>query len=114
MHEMSLAAGILQLVEDAAARESFSRVARLRLECGKLAGVEVSALRFALEAVSPGTCLEGARIEVDEPPGQAWCMPCAENIEIQARGDPCPRCGGWQLVARGGDRLRVVDLRVTD
>jgi hydrogenase nickel incorporation protein HypA/HybF len=114
MHEMSLATGILELVEGAAAREGFARVTALRLECGKLAGVELAALRFALEAAARGTCLEGARIEVDEPPGLAWCMPCADNVEIQARGDPCPRCGGWQLVARGGDRLRVVDLQVID
>ena len=54
MHEVSLAAGVLQLVEDAAGREHFSRVAALRLEVGQLAGVEVEALRFALEAIAPG------------------------------------------------------------
>lgn len=114
MHEMSLAGGILKIVEDAAAREGFGRVTQLQLECGRLAGVELAALRFALDVVARGTCLEGARIDVDEPPGRAWCMQCADNVDIQARGDPCPRCGGVQLMVNGGDRLRVVDLRVTD
>ncbi|MFY8087120.1 MAG: hydrogenase/urease maturation nickel metallochaperone HypA, partial [Rubrivivax sp.] len=40
MHEMSLAGGILRLVEEAAAREAFQRVSCLRLEAGALAGVE--------------------------------------------------------------------------
>jgi hydrogenase nickel incorporation protein HypA/HybF len=69
MHELSLADGILRLVEDAATREQFRRVAHLHLEAGTRAGVEVSALRFALEAIAPGTCLEGARISIDEPQG---------------------------------------------
>lgn len=114
MHEMSLAGGILSLVEDAAARECFSRVKRLTLEAGALAGVEVHALRFALESMMPGTVLNGAAIEIDEPAGQAWCMLCACSVEIAARSDPCPRCGGWQLTPTGGTELKVRELIVME
>ena len=114
MHEMSLAGGILKLVEDTAAREHFARVTLLHLEAGKLAGVELASLRFALEVVSRGTCLEGARIEIDEPPGQGWCMTCSVEVPVHEHGQACPHCGGHQLLARGGDQLRVVDLRVAD
>jgi len=114
MHEMSLAGGILRMVEHAAAREHFARVARLSLEAGALAGVEVRALRFALEAMAPGTVLEGAAIEIDEPPGIAWCMRCCDSVAIGARSDPCPRCGGWQLTPTGGTDLKVRELIVHD
>lgn len=57
MHELSLAEGVLRLVEDAAQREGFARVQKLTLEAGALAGVEVRALRFALDALQPGTRL---------------------------------------------------------
>jgi hydrogenase nickel incorporation protein HypA/HybF len=114
MHEMSLAGGILKLVEDAAAREHFARVSRLHLEAGRFCGVEVRALRFALDAVSPGTCLDGAQIDIDEPAGSAWCLPCGCSVEIDERFDPCPRCGGHQLQATGGTELRVVDMLVKD
>lgn len=114
MHEMSLAGGILKLVEDASRREGFGRVAQLRLEAGKLAGVELSALRFALQVVARGTCLEAAEIVIDEPPGQGWCVNCAQNVQVHERGQPCPHCGGWQLLTKGGDRLRVVDMQVVD
>lgn len=114
MHEMSLAGGILKLVEDAAARERFRRVTRLRLEAGRFAGVEVRALRFALEAMVPGTCLDGAQIEIDEPPGPAWCLTCNCAVEIVSRTDPCPRCGGLRVQPTGGGELRVVDLMVED
>jgi hydrogenase nickel incorporation protein HypA/HybF len=112
MHEMSLAGGILQLVEQAAAREHFGRVTQLRLEAGKLAAVELSSLRFALEVVSRGTCLEGARVEIDEPPGRGYCMNCGQSVDVHARGQACPLCGSWQLLASGGDQLRIVDLMV--
>jgi hydrogenase nickel incorporation protein HypA/HybF len=112
VHELSLAAEILRLVQDAAAREQFQRVAMLRLEAGALAGVEVGALRFALDAVAPGTCLAGAQIDIEEPPGLAWCACCAEEVQIASRADPCPHCGGVPLRPTGGDALRVLDLLV--
>lgn len=114
MHEASLAGGVLRLVEAAAAREGFRRVTRLRLEAGQLAGVEASALRFALEALAPGTCLQGAQFEIDEPAGQAWCMACSLSVPLAQRGDACAHCGGYQLQPTGGTELRVVDLLVED
>ena len=114
MHEASLAGGILRVVEDAAARERFTRVKRLTLEAGALAGVEVRALRFALEAMMAGTVLDGAAIEIDEPAGTAWCMPCGRSVEIAARTDACPSCGRWQLTPTGGTELKVRELIVHD
>lgn len=114
MHELSLADSILRLVEDAAVRDRFRRVAHLRLEAGALAGVEVSALRFALDALARGTCLEGAQITIDEPPGRAWCERCETGVIISSRADPCPLCGGYPVRPTGGSELRVVDLLVQD
>lgn len=114
MHEASLAGGILQLVERTAERERFARVTHLRLEAGQLAGVESRALRFALEAIAPGTLLDGARIDIDEPPGQAWCMDCSLTVEIAQRGDACTHCGGYRLQPTGGTELKVIDMQVED
>ena len=114
MHEASLAGGVLQLVEDAARRETFSRVITLRLEAGQLSGVDASALRFSLESLAPGTVLEGAQIEIETPPGQAWCLACADTVQLAQRGDACPQCGGYQLQPTGGQELRVLDLMVSD
>ena len=65
MHELSLAGSVLQLVEDAARRNGFRRVAMLRLEAGQLCGVEPHALRFALEALAPGTWVQVAPLLMD-------------------------------------------------
>ncbi len=112
MHELSLAGGILQLLEQTRERDPFERVVHLRLEAGVLSGVEISALRFALEAIAPGTCLEQATIEIDEPAATAWCKPCSQSVAIRSRLDPCPICGDYQLQVTSGTELRVMELQV--
>jgi len=112
VHEMSLCEGVLQVLQDNAASQQFSRVKTVWLEVGPFAGVEVDALRFCFDVVCRGTLAEGAALEVIEPPGQGWCMQCSETVSIQQRFDPCPRCGGYQLQTTGGDELRIKELEV--
>jgi hydrogenase nickel incorporation protein HypA/HybF len=56
--------------------------------------------------------LDGANFEIEEPPGQAWCLGCSQTVTIAQRGDACPVCGGYQLQPSGGMELRVLDMQV--
>lgn len=112
MHEMSLAEGILQIVEGAAAQQDFTRVKEIRLEIGALSGVEVEALGFCLDVVLNGSVAEGARVELERIPGQGFCLACGGTVEIQALYDACPQCGSFQVQATGGTEMRVKDLLV--
>lgn len=114
MHEVSLAGGILQLVEESASREGFRRVSALRIEAGVLSGVDVHALRFALEAIRRGTILDAAEVTIDEPAGRAFCFGCGGEVPLAARGEACPSCGSHRLQPTGGMQLRVVELCVHD
>ncbi|MCZ4315114.1 hydrogenase maturation nickel metallochaperone HypA [Comamonadaceae bacterium G21597-S1] len=114
MHELSLACEVVDMVETAAMRDGFRRVGQLRLEVGALAGVEVDALRFALESIVPGTCLAQARIDIDTPAATAWCAGCAAEVPITGYLDACPACDGPLTRHAGGDQLRVIDLLVHD
>ena len=110
MHEMSIAEGVLGVVEDSARREGFRCVKEVRLEIGRLAAVEVEALRFCFDAVVRGSVAEGATLAIDETPGTAWCFGCSATVSIGMRGEPCPGCGGGQLQVNGGTEMRVKDL----
>lgn len=112
MHEMSLAEGVMQLIESAADAQGFTRVRSVRLEIGRLAAVETEALRFAFEAVARGSVAEGAALEIIDVPGAAWCMKCGDTVPIAARGDACPRCGSYQLQLGAGTELRVSELEL--
>jgi hydrogenase nickel incorporation protein HypA/HybF len=112
MHEMSLAQGILQIVEDTLARNGGGRVNLVRLEVGQLAGVELSALRFSFEVVAGATAAAGAALEIEEPPGQAWCLQCSRTVPVPGLGEPCPLCGSYQLQVTGGTELRVKEIGI--
>jgi len=112
MHEMSLCEGVIQVLEESARQQGFSRVKTVWLEIGALAGVEPEAMRFSFDVIKRGTLAEAARLEIIETPGQAWCLPCAKVIAIQQRFDACPDCGSYQLQVTGGEELRVKELEV--
>ncbi|MDR2238977.1 MAG: hydrogenase maturation nickel metallochaperone HypA [Zoogloeaceae bacterium] len=112
MHEMSLAEGVLQIIEDHAAKANFSRVKTVWLEIGALAGVEIEAMRFCFDAVTRGSVADGAALEIVAVPGAAWCMRCSEEVGVAERYDPCPRCGGYQLQLTGGTEMRVKEFEV--
>ena len=112
MHEMSLAEGVLQIIEDSAKTQNFSRVKTVWLEIGQLAAVEAGAMRFCFEAVVRDSIAQDAKLEIIETPGQAWCLQCAETVQVQALYDVCPKCGGHQLQVTGGNEMRVKELDV--
>ncbi len=112
MHEMSLAESVREIVEEAARGNGAQRVLSVRLEIGKLAQVEVDAMRFAFEVVMQGSLAQQARLDIVETEASAWCMPCGTTVTLGQRGQPCPLCGSWQLQVTGGDRMRVMDIEI--
>jgi hydrogenase nickel incorporation protein HypA/HybF len=112
MHEMSICEGILQVMEEQASTQQFKRVKSVWLEIGPLAGVEIEALRFGFDVVTRNSLAEGAKLEIIEMPGVAWCLECSKNVPIKQRFDACPDCGSFQLQITGGDELRIKELEV--
>ena len=62
MHEMSLAEGMIQLIEEQSRQQDFSKVTLVHLDIGKLSNVEVEAMKFCFDAVVAGSLAEGARL----------------------------------------------------
>jgi hydrogenase nickel incorporation protein HypA/HybF len=112
MHEMSLAEGVLELIEDAARKQAFTKVATVWLEIGQLAGVEVEAMRFCFDAVSRGSVAEGARLEIIATPGAGWCLQCAASVALSEVYACCPQCGAAPVRVTGGTEMRVKELEV--
>ena len=113
MHELSLAENILNIVERAASDQHFTQVKTLHLSVPVLAGVEVPALRFALDSLSPHTVLDGAEIQIEEPASKGYCSECQTEIEVKTHESPCPVCDGWQWQLKTDRAMRVVDLLVS-
>ncbi len=112
MHEMSLCESVLQILEDNAKSQGFSRVRKVWLEIGELSGVEPEAMRFSFEVIRSGTLAEQASLEIIQVPGEAWCIPCGKNVRVKQRFDACPECGSYQLQINGGDEMKIKELEV--
>lgn len=112
MHEMSLCESVLQIIEENAASQGFSRVLTVWLEIGRLSGVEPEAMRFCFDAVTRDSLADGARLEIVEVPGSAWCMQCGHAVEVARRFDACPDCGSYQLQVIAGEEMRIRELEV--
>lgn len=112
MHEMAICESIVQVLQQQAAAQNYGRVKTVWLEIGPLAGVELEALRFSFDAVTRGTLADRAKLEIIETIGEAWCMQCAESVQVAQRYDACPDCGSHQLQLTGGEELRIKELEV--
>lgn len=112
MHEMSLAEGIVQIVEDTARAHDAQAVRAVWLELGALSHVELESLRFSWDVVRRGTVAADARLEVVATPGRAWCMPCGDTVALARLGDACPRCGSHQLQVTQGEEMRVKEIEI--
>ena len=112
MHEMSLCEGILQILESESIKQGFKRVKNVWLEIGDLSGVEPEAMLFSFDAVTRTTLAEGAKLNIINIPGMAWCLQCAENVSVKQRFDECPNCGSYQLQVTSGDEMKIKELEV--
>ena len=112
MHEMSLAESVLQIIEESAKSQHFSRVRSVTLEIGVLAAVEPDAMRFCFDTVICGSIAEGARLEIIETPGEGRCTACGKTVAMQEQYGLCTECGSAYLQVISGNQMRVKDLEV--
>ncbi len=73
MHEMAIAASLLERVEIHATRLGAARIAAINLVVGERAGIVDDSLRFSFELLAAGTAAEGVRINVRRTPLRFRC-----------------------------------------
>jgi len=104
MHELAITRNIVD--EKAAGR----RVRRVRLQVGKLSGIEVQAIQFCYELCAEGTALEGSQLEVDEIEGSGRCVDCGERVALERPIAICPCPKRATLEIEAGEELLVKEM----
>jgi len=98
----------LDAVRRLAAAEGASGVGKIVLRVGAISGVEPDALRFAFDALSPGTVARGATLEIETVPARAHCGACQRDFVIeQGFLFTCPHCGAFSGDVRSGRELEL-------
>ena len=109
MHELSITRNIVAIVQDRAAGRSIRSV---RLQIGRLSGIEIQAVRFCFDICTAGTALEGAVLEIDEVAGRGTCEECGEGVELErfVLRCPCERRAPVKIVE--GEELLIKSMEV--
>lgn len=108
MHELSITQSVVDAVAE---RMGTAPIRRVRLSVGRLSGVVPDSVQFCFELVTAGTTLEGAVLEIDEPPGRATCAACGAAFDT---GEVLPMCGcgSAEVTVAGGTELRIKEVEV--
>lgn len=116
MHELGVTTEIVEQVSDrlAAVAPPGAKVAAVRLEIGRLSGYTPESVRGCFELAATGTPLEGARLDVTEPPGNGTCRACGRDVEVHDPLATCPTCGGTDLMVQDGQQLRVLGVELAE
>ncbi|GAB2570881.1 hydrogenase maturation nickel metallochaperone HypA/HybF [Kribbella endophytica] len=108
MHELAVTESVVDAIVE---KIGDGPVAAVRLEIGKLSGIVADSVRFCFEVVAQGTGLQGARLDIDEPSGRAYCRTCGDEFGLDEPILLCP-CGSADLDILSGEQLRIISVEV--
>jgi hydrogenase nickel incorporation protein HypA/HybF len=112
MHEMSIAAGVLDIAENEARAAGARAINTVEIEVGRLAGVEIDALEFCFEAARRNTLAAEASLVIHEIPGRGRCPDCGRETELDYFMAVCTACGEGLMEVLQGRELRVRSINV--
>jgi hydrogenase nickel incorporation protein HypA/HybF len=110
VHELALTQSVVDQISD---RLPDAKITRVALEIGRLSGVVCDSIRFCFEICAQGTSLEGARLEIIEPPGRAICRLCGADFEVEDLFTAC-RCGSAEVDLISGQELKIRNVEIAD
>lgn len=109
MHELSITRNIVAIVSERAAGRT---VRSVRLQVGKLSGIEVPAVRFCYDLVAAGTPLEGSTLVIDEVHGEATCETCQASVALDVPRGICDCGKQGRLRIQRGEELLIKEMEV--
>ena len=110
MHELSIAQNILDIVNEQLLINNLSRVNKVKIKVGKLAGIEPESLKFCFEIITKNTKADGSVLEIDSVPVRCKCKNCQTIFRFDGLDFSCPACmeNNWKIIS--GMELQVVGL----
>ncbi len=114
MHELSLIAGLFEILEEKARQHQAAKVLAVKLLVGRLSGAVPEFLVTAFDMYKKGTLAEEAELETVPVPLKVRCRSCGAEFEVEDFVFLCPSCGGPDLDILQGTELYVekIDLEV--
>lgn len=114
MHELSIAASIVDAVTETAAAYPGAQVREVRLRVGALSAVVEDSLQFCWGVTTEGTPMAGAKLVVKMVPVVVHCEACGVDEQIGVQSFRCPRCGALTADLRQGRELEIEAIEIDE
>jgi hydrogenase nickel incorporation protein HypA/HybF len=109
---MSIAMGIIEIVEEECIKANAISVSEIELDLGTVSGIMIEALEFALSVAVPDTILQNAIIKINKIEAKAQCEECHNVYLCESLLDPCPACQSFRNIILSGKELKIKSLLV--
>jgi len=114
MHELGIAASVLQEAQQEAQRHPGTRLRKIKVRVGELSGVNPEALSFSFEVLVRDAGLEPLELEIETCPRQQRCPACQQTFRVAEYDLRCPGCGTAETEFASGDELELASLEMED
>jgi hydrogenase nickel incorporation protein HypA/HybF len=114
MHELGIAASILDCVDREAERHSGQHISKVGVKIGELAGVDADALQFGFEVLVKDTEREPLALEVELVPRVQRCSKCEYEFRMTEFDPRCPLCGDFGTRCVSGEELDIAYMEVDE
>ena len=105
MHEATLAENILSIALDAAEKNHATKIFKVGLTLGEMAGVEVEALTLSFDVLKKNTPADCAELVIKRVPISATCNKCSKTFRLERYNFFCPECDGVLILQSGRELL---------
>lgn len=114
MHELGIAASILDCVDREAERHPGQHIFKVGVKIGELAGVDADALQFGFEVLVRDTEREPLALEVEWVPRVQRCSKCEYEFRMTEFDPRCPLCGEFGTTCVSGEELDIAYMEVDE
>lgn len=112
MHELSVAIDIIDIVKQYLPDDFESSNISVKVQIGKMRNIMLEALQFGFEALTKGTNLESAKLEIEQIPLTVKCKECDCITEIEPTFFFCFNCNSNNVVIETGNELLVKEIEI--
>ena len=112
MHELSLVAGLFEIIEEKAQDEKACRVTAVTLRIGRLSGVVPELLKTAFDTFKKGTIASKAKLRVEMVPLKLRCRSCGEESLTDEPAFICSSCASPDLEIMEGQELTLQRMEI--
>jgi len=114
MHELGIAASILECVEKESRLHPGVHISKVGVKIGELAGVDGDALQFGFEVLVKDSGWEPLALEVEHVPRTQRCRKCAYEFRMTDFDPRCPLCGDFESQCISGEELDIAYMETDE